>query len=100
MRFLTVESNGVAFHSFCSEHRRQRQAHAFEDRALLDVQLDVGGSIFLLVGGFADTIDLNAAAAERVFKTNAVAIGAYAVRGDAGGTSKSRRAEKATAEAR
>src|SRR5580692_10227919 len=100
MRFLTVESNGVAFHSFCSEHRRQRQAHAFEDRTLLDVQLDVGGGVFLLAGGFAETIDLNAAASERVFKTNAVAFGAHAVSGDAGGTSKGRRAEKAAAEAR
>ena len=63
MRLLTVEGDGVAFDTFCAEDRRERQAHAFEDRALLDVEFDIGGGVFLFARRFGKAIDLHAAAA-------------------------------------
>ncbi len=63
----------------------ERQAHALEHGALLDVQFEIGGGVFLLARGFGKAIDFHAAAAQGVFQTYAIAIGACAVGGDAGG---------------
>jgi hypothetical protein len=85
MRFLTVKRDGVALYSFCAEHRCQRQAHAFEDRALLDVQLDVRSRVFLLKRRFAESIDFDSATPQSIFEPDAIAIGTHAVSRDAGG---------------
>ena len=80
MRLLAVESDGVALHALGAKHRAERKAHAFENRALLDVQLKICSGILPLGLRISDGIDGDAAVGQRIFKANAVSVGAAAIR--------------------
>ena len=72
----------------------------FEDRALFDVEFEIGGGVFALYGGFGKAVDFDAAVAQGVFEANAVAIGAAAVGVDRVSAGEGGGAEQTAAEAR
>jgi len=100
MRFLTVEGDEVALDSLSAKHSGERKIETLEDGALLDVEFEIRGGVLAFLGGFGEPVDLDAAAAQRVFEFDAIAIGADAVRRNRMCTRKGGRAEQATAEAR
>ena len=100
MRLLAMESNCVALYALGAEHHAQRQPHAFEDRSLLNMQLQVGRGVGPLHARIPDPLHVDMALAQSIFQADAVAvcsaaIGLYGVGpGKCGGT------EEAAAEAR
>ena len=78
MRGLAAEGDLVPFHAEGAEHDAEREVQRLEHRALLDVELEIGGGVFELVSGFEGGVEVDAMARERVRKRIAVAVAAAA----------------------
>ena len=82
VRRLSVEGDRVAFDAFGAEDDAEGQSEPFKHRALLNVQLEIGGGMLALAGGFGETVDVDTASFESVLQADTVLIGAAAVRRD------------------
>src|SRR5580704_1936729 len=90
----------MSLNAFGPEHSAERQGPALEHRALLDMQFDVSGGVLSLTRGLGEAIDFDAATAQGVFHTNAIAISAHAIRSNRGSACERRRTQQAAAKAR
>ena len=99
MGFLAAEGDGPALHALGSLHDAEGQVEFFQDGALLNVELEVSGEVFLLNSGIADAFDRVPAVTEDGFEGKAVAIGPDAVGFDGVRSGEGRGAEEAAAKA-
>ena len=99
MRLLAVKRDCVTLNAFGAEDDAEGQSLRFEHRALLDVQLEVGGGVVLFLFSFGEAVDVNAAAAESVFEADAVFVLTSAIGFDGVGAGEGGGAEQAAAEA-
>jgi hypothetical protein len=60
VRLLAEKSYGVAFYTLCAEDYTKGKLKVFENRALLDVQFEIGCCISLLFAGVSYLIDIEA----------------------------------------
>lgn len=79
MSLLPVKRDGVALHAFGAEHDTKGQAELFEHGPLLDVQLEIGGSVVPFTLCLREAVDFDTAAAQSVLQANAVFVGSAAV---------------------
>ena len=100
MGLLAVEGDGVALDTLGAEDGGEREAEAFEDGALLDVEFEVGCDVVAFARGVADLGYIYVVGGECGFEGGAVAVGAGAVGGDGVGAGEGGGAEEAAAEAR
>jgi len=94
-----MEGNGVALDALGAEDDGEGEAEALEDGALLDVEFEVGGDVFLFGGGVADAVDVDFAVGEGGIQGDAVAVGADAVGVDGVSAGEGGGAEERAAEA-
>ena len=66
MRSLSVKRNGVPFNAERSEHCAERKIKIEEDRALLDVQLQIRGRVFQFVPGILDPFEIDSVFLDRI----------------------------------
>ena len=78
---LSTEGDGVALDALGPENDPEGELQFFEDRALFNVEFEVGAAFFV-DGGVADAVDVEAALAKGVLEGLAVAVGPFAVGGD------------------
>ncbi len=100
VRFLSVKGDVVPLHTFGAEHDAERKVHAFEHRALLDMEFEISRRVFALLRRVGEMVDLHATTAKSVFQLDAIAIGAAAIRGDGVRSGKCGRAKQAAAKTR
>lgn len=72
---LAGEGDLMALDAAGAEHGRQRLVEIEEDGALLDVELEVGGGVFLACGGLFHVFEIDAEFRERVGEGDAVLVG-------------------------
>jgi hypothetical protein len=94
-----MKGDCVAFHTLGAKHDAQRKMHRFENRPLLDVKFQIGGSVRAFDGRLTDPFDLNATSSQSFFQVNTVAVNTVAVGFDGMCSAECRGAEKAPAEA-
>jgi hypothetical protein len=90
----------MSLHTFGTEHDSKRKVHAFKDRSLLDVQLQISGCIAAFSASVTDPVDVDATVPQSILQTNSIAVGTDTIHVDRLSSSERRRAEEATAEAR
>ena len=78
MRRLPDEADPVALDADGAKHRAQRQIHGLEHRALLDMQLQIGGGALESPRRRADAVQVHTVVADRVLQTNALTVGQVA----------------------
>ena len=100
VRFLAVESDGVALYSLGAQHHSQGQTQGFEHGPLFDVEFQIGGRVGLLRPRFREAVDLHAAAQQSGFQGDAVFVLTDTVCRDGIRACKRRRAQQASAETR
>jgi hypothetical protein len=75
VRVQAGEAHGVALDAEGAEHGAERLVDRLEHRALLDVQLEVGGGAFELVAGVERAVEIDAVLAQRIGQPDAFAVG-------------------------
>src|SRR5579883_2030999 len=95
MRLLTMECNAPALDSFGPQDDAERLAQLFEDRPLLNVQLQICGDVPALAVGIADALHIDTADLQRRFQRRSVAVCAFAVSFNGMSAGECRRAKKA-----
>src|ERR1700722_17144286 len=94
-----MKGDCVTFDALGAKHDAQRKMHRFENRSLLDVKFQIGGSVGSFRGGLTDSFDLNVTSSQGFFQANAIAVNPVAVGFNGMCSAKCRGAEKAPAEA-
>jgi hypothetical protein len=75
MRSLASPSDPVTLDSVGAQHSAQRQVHRFQYRSLLDVELEIRGSVLELPPGLGRAIEVHAVRADRFGQRDSVAVG-------------------------